>query len=123
MPDRVENVIELDRKRMQAMEARDYSFLESVLADDLVYIHSSASIQTKDSLLSNMRSGRTIYASLEPRHVTAHDLGEVIVLTGIARAEGKVDNTPVSFKVRFVDTYARRDSHWKLVAWQSTRIP
>ena len=47
-------VVEVDRKRMRAMEARDYTFLESVLADDLVYIHSSSSIQTKTSLLRNM---------------------------------------------------------------------
>jgi hypothetical protein len=123
MPDRVDKVIALDRKRMGAMETRDYAFLESVLADDLVYIHSSTSIQTKKSLLSNMKSGRTVFAALEPLHVSAQDLGEVVVLTGTANAEGKLNEVPVSFKVRFIDTYAWRDNHWQMVAWQSTRVP
>ena len=123
MSENVAQVIELDCKRMRAMEARDYTFLESVLADKLVYIHSSSSIQTKTSLLSNMKSGSTIYAALEPLHVDAQDLGEVVVLTGMARAEGVVNGEPVSFKVRFIDTYAWRDERWQMVAWQSTRVP
>ena len=123
MSDRVDKVIALDRMRMAAMEAKDYTFLESILADDLIYIHSSASIQTKQSLLSNMKAGRTVYAALEPLHVHAQDLGEVVVLTGTASAEGKVNDAPVSFKVRFIDTYVWRDNHWQIVAWQSTRVP
>jgi hypothetical protein len=123
MPDKVDQVIALDRKRMEAMESKDYAFLESVLAVDLVYIHSSASIQTKESLLNNMKSGRTVYAALEPLHVSAQDLGEVVVLTGTAKAEGKINEAPVSFRVRFIDTYAWREDHWQMVAWQSTRVP
>jgi|SoiMethySBSTD1v2_1073268.scaffolds.fasta_scaffold376815_3 hypothetical protein len=123
MPDSAETVIELDRKRMLAMEARDYAFLETVLSDDLVYVHSSASVQTKTSLLSNMKSGSTVYASLEASHVNAQDLGAVVVLTGIAKARGMVNGAPLSYSVRFIDTYAWRDNRWQMVAWQSTRLP
>ena len=35
-----QTVIDLDRKRMQAMAAKDVATLEAVLADDLVYAHS-----------------------------------------------------------------------------------
>ncbi len=122
MPDRVDEIIALDRTRMEAMEARDYAFLDSVLADDLVYVHSSGAVQTKKSLLCNMQCGRTVYAALEPLHVSAQDLGEVVVLTGTARAEGKVNEELVAFKVRFINTYAWRDSRWQMVAWQSTRV-
>jgi hypothetical protein len=49
-----QTVIDLDRKRMQAMAAKDIATLESLLADDLVYTHSSARLDTKTSLIVGM---------------------------------------------------------------------
>jgi hypothetical protein len=54
--------------------------------------------------------------------VVAQDLGQVVVLTGVARADGRVNGAPVSFQVRFIDTYSWRDGRWQMVAWQSTRM-
>jgi hypothetical protein len=108
---------------MQAMEAKDYSLLDTILADDLICIHSLSSIQTRTSLISNMKSASTIYAALEPHHAVALDLGEVVVLTGVARAEGQVNGAPISYKVRFIDRYSWCDGRWQMVAWQSTRMP
>jgi len=54
-----QTVIDLDKKRMQAMAAKDVATLESLIADDLVYTHSSARLDTKRSLIDNMTSGKT----------------------------------------------------------------
>ena len=53
-----QTVIDLDRKRMQAMAAKDIATLESLLADDLIYTHSSARLDTKKSLMVGMTRGR-----------------------------------------------------------------
>ena len=123
MPTNAETVIELDRKRMHAMEAKDYALLEAVLADDLVYVHSSAKVQTKQGLMNNMKAGTTVYAALEPTDVSAQDLGTFVILTGRARAEGVANGDVLSFSVRFIASYALRDGGWQMVTWQSTRIP
>ncbi len=52
-----QTIIDLDRKRMQAMAKKDIATLESVLADDLIYTHSSARLDTKRSLIDAMVSG------------------------------------------------------------------
>ena len=56
-----------------------------MLADDLIYTHSSARLDTKKSLIDNMTSGATVYTSVEPSDVKAQDLGDTVVLTGIAQ--------------------------------------
>ena len=61
-----QTVIDLDKKRMQAMAAKDIATLESLLADDLVYTHSSARLDTKQSLIVGMTSGSTVYTGCEP---------------------------------------------------------
>lgn len=121
MTDNAAIVIDLDRQRMKAMETKDFAFLEKVLGDDLVYIHSSARVQTKQSLLESMKTGTVVYAALEPSDVKAQDLGEAVVLTGLARAEGEANGLPLSFTVRFINMYACRGNGWQMVAWQSTR--
>jgi len=116
-------VIDLDKKRMQAMAKKDVTTLQSVLADDLIYTHSSARLDTKKSLIDNMTSGSTVYTSVEPSDVKAQDLGDTVVLTGVAQIKVVSGSTPNAFGVRFTDVYARRDGSWQMVTWQSTRLP
>ncbi len=118
-----QTVIDLDRKRMQAMAAKDIATLESLIADDLVYTHSSARLDTKQSLIVGMTSGSTVYTSVEPSDVKAQDLGDTVVLTGIAKIGVTVNGTANAFGVRFTDVYARRNGRWQMVTWQSTRLP
>jgi ketosteroid isomerase-like protein len=118
-----QTIIDLDRKRMQAMAAKDVATLEAVLADDLVYTHSSARLDTKQSLIGAMVSGATVYTAVEPSGVKAQDLGDTVVLTGIAEIKVVSNGTPNAFGVRFTDVYARRDGRWQMVTWQSTRLP
>ena len=118
-----QTVIDLDKKRMQAMVAKDIATLESLLADDLVYTHSSARLDTKQSLIVGMTSGSTVYTGVEPSDVKAQDLGDTVVLTGVAKIKVTANGTANAFGVRFTDVYARRGGRWQMVTWQSTRLP
>lgn len=123
MADNGKAIIELDRKRMQAMSAKDYTFLAEVLADDLIYTHSSARLDSKASLIGNMQSGSTVYTSVEPSDVKAQDLGDTVVLTGVAQIKVNSGGKPNAFGVRFTDVYAKRAGRWQMVTWQSTKLP
>jgi ketosteroid isomerase-like protein len=123
MAGNAEMVIELDRKRMTAMAQKDIATLNELIADDLVYTHSSARLDTKRSLIGNMESGSTVYTSVVPSDVKAQDLGDTVVLTGSCRISVNSGGRPNSFGVRFTDVYAKRGGRWQMVAWQSTRLP
>ena len=116
-------VIELDRKRMSAMAQKDIATLNELIADDLVYTHSSARLDTKQSLIGNMESGSTVYTAVEPSDVKAQDLGDAVVLTGACRISVMSQGRPNSFSVRFTDVYANKGGQWQMVTWQSTRLP
>lgn len=118
-----QTVIDLDRKRMQAMATKDVATLESLIADDLIYTHSSARLDTKRSLIDNMTSGSTVYQACEPSDVKAQDLGDTVVLTGVAQIKVTANGNPLAFGVRFTDVYAKRDGRWQMVTWQSTKLP
>ena len=112
MADNAQMIIDLDRKRMQAMAQKDIDTLSTLLADDLIYCHSSARLDTKQSLIGNMQSGSTVYNAVDPSDVKAQDLGSAVVLTGIARIRVTSNGTPNAFSVRFTDVYADRGGKW-----------
>ncbi|HTZ35761.1 MAG TPA: nuclear transport factor 2 family protein [Stellaceae bacterium] len=118
-----QTIIDLDRKRMTAMAEKDLRTLDELIADDLVYTHSSARLDTKASLIGNMESGSTVYTSVVPSNVKAQDLGDSVVLTGECRIGVNTGGSPLNFGVRFTDVYARRGGKWQMVVWQSTRLP
>jgi ketosteroid isomerase-like protein len=123
MADNGQAIIDLDKKRMYAMAEKDFATLNAVLADDLIYTHSSARLDTKASLIGNMQSGSTVYTSVEPSEVKAQDLGDAVVLTGVAQIKVVSQGKPNAFGVRFTDVYAKRNGRWQMVTWQSTRLP
>ncbi|MDH3603478.1 MAG: nuclear transport factor 2 family protein [Candidatus Tectomicrobia bacterium] len=118
-----QKIIELDQKRMDAMSKKDIATLNALLSDDLIYTHSSARLDTKQSLIGAMESGATVYTSVEPSDVKAQDLGDAVVLTGAARISVMSNGNPNNFGVRFTDVYVNRGGQWQMVAWQSTRLP
>jgi hypothetical protein len=123
MADNGPAIIALDKKRMDAMCQQDLPTLKTLLADDLVYTHSSARLDTKQSLLGGMEAGTTVYTGIEPSDVKAQDLGSAVVLTGAAQIRVNSNGRPISFGVRFTDVYVNRDGEWQMVTWQSTRLP
>src|ERR1700746_1854357 len=92
-------VIDLDQKRMTAMAQKDMATLKTLLSDDLIYTHSSARLDTKQSLIGNMESGSTVYTAVEPSDVKAQDLGDAVVLTGSCRIRVMLQGRPNSVSV------------------------
>ena len=108
---------------MQAMAAKDIATLDPLLAENLIYTHSSARVDTKLSLIASLKSGDLVYYALEPSDVRAQDLGEAVALTGLARVKVLSTGKEHDARVRFTDVYAKRSGLWQMVVWQSTRLP
>jgi ketosteroid isomerase-like protein len=123
MPGNGQTIIDLDRKRMAAMAQKDVATLRTLLADDLIYTHSSARLDTKQSLIGAMESGATVYTGVDPSDVVAQDLGDAVVLTGTCRIQVSSNGKANAFTVRFTDVYANKGGNWQMVTWQSTRLP
>ena len=116
-------IIALDKERMQAMADKDIAKLNNLICNDLIYTHSSARLDTKASLIGAMESGATVYTSVVPSDVEALDLGDAVVLTGAAQISVASHGAARSFGVRFTDVYQNQNGTWRMVAWQSTKLP
>ena len=123
MAGNAEMIIELDKKRMTATAQKDIASLKTMLCKGLIYTHSTGRQDTKESLIEGIESGKTVYTSIVPSDVKAQDLGNAVVLTGVAAISVNSNGKPNSFRVRFTDVYENQNGTWRMITWQSTKLP
>ena len=70
-----------------------------------------------------MELGTTVYTSVVPSEVKALNLGDAVVLTGAAQICVEANGAPRRFGVRFTDVYQNQNGSWRMIAWQSTKLP
>jgi ketosteroid isomerase-like protein len=117
------SVRDLDQTRVRALVQNDLKQLDALLADDLVYVHADAGVESKSEFLNRLRSGSLRYRSIEPADVRVRMYGNTAVVTG--RSHMAVTNAGADreFVVRYTAVYAASSGRWQLVSWQTTRIP
>src|SRR5919202_4885409 len=115
MSDNGRKIIALDKQCMDAMCRQYLPTLNALLADDLVYTHSSARLDTKQSLIGGMESGSTVYTSIDPSAVKAQDCGDAVVLTGAAQIKVNSGGKRLAFGVRFTNVWGNRGGQWQMV--------
>lgn len=113
----------VEEQRYRAMIQADLQALEKVLADDLVYVHSSGSIESKQQFLASIRSGGLKYKKITPEDPRYRIAGNLAVVTGKSSVEVEREGKPQSFRVRFTAVYEKSIAGWRLAAWQTTRLP
>ena len=106
------------------MVESDLACLDRLLSHDFVLVHASGRVDTKESFLGSMRSGRMKYLSLDVGEVSFRSLGDTAaVLGGISSVTGMVDGVRVERTNRFSIVWHRNGTDWQAVHWQSTAIP
>jgi ketosteroid isomerase-like protein len=121
--DPVEALRQAESRRFAAMVRGDTAALRPMLDDGLSYTHSNAMVETKESHLAAIGSRRTVYRVLTPVSLSYRLVGDVAIGTGIVSAQGSLEGTAFDVTLRVTTVHARGEGTWRLLAWQSTRMP
>jgi hypothetical protein len=113
-----------ERARFVAMSRADITALDTLLADDLLYTHTSGLVETKEEFLTSLRTRRLFYDFIAPDDLQVRrPAPDVAVITGRARMWVTLADTRQEFDIRFTDVLIRRNGRWQTMSWQSTRLP
>jgi len=116
-------LLALEESRFAAMVARDFTRLDSLVHDQLLYTHSSGVTDTKASWLQSLRSGRVKYKSAKCSEQKVRFFGDTALITGRAQIEAEIGGQPKTLKLLFLNAWTRTPQGWQFVAWQSTPLP
>jgi ketosteroid isomerase-like protein len=124
MPDQMDaDVLAADDRRFEAMRKQDWAALDASLADDLVYVHSTARVESKAEHTGNLRAGRPHYRGIAPRDRQVRVRGDVGIVNGVSEMHVENAGKEQRFTVRYLAVYTRAGGAWRMMAWQSTRVP
>ena len=117
--DITQTILDLESQRITAMVENDVDTLDRILADDLSYVHTTAAIDTKESFVSGIGSGRLNYESITPTPKTVRTNGDSAIVRGGAHVHVNGNH----FSLEYTVVYVNNDGEWQMISWHATRVP
>ena len=113
-----------ERELYRAMIAQDFGALAAILADDAVYIHSTAVAEDKAGYLAGVRDGLYDYVSIDSSDVTLRQCDDVAVQTGtVVMVVGARNAAKAPIRLLFTLVWKREPPGWRLWQRHATRMP
>ncbi len=116
-------VQQAEEARRVAMLSGSVQELQSLLADDVTWVHASAGQDTKASFIEGFRSGRLRCFRLDHANVLIRLIGRVAIVTGQVEMDVEVAGARRAATNLFVAVWTRAETGVQLNYWQSTRCP
>jgi len=118
-----EEALKAEEARYAAQLANDFAALERLLGDELVYIHSSTTVDTKASFIESMRSGAVKYRKMTRGDVKVRTYGCIAIVSGRGTFEVTARGQDLKLELLFHAVWAKRAAGTQFVSWQATRLP
>lgn len=113
--------LQAEDARYAAQMRNDFAAMERLFGDDLVYIHSSTTIDTKASFIESMRSGAVTYHRMTRGDVKVRTYGAVAIITGAGTFEVTARGQQLRLELLFHAVWVKRTAGVQFVSWQATR--
>ena len=111
----------LENRRIRLTLSGDFDALADVLSDNLLYGHSTGTLDSKTSMLKLLREGTVEYVSIESALDAVTPLAsDVVVVSGLLTTGVKVFGQPKSLSGRYMAVWRQRDGRWQLEALQGS---
>lgn len=112
-----------DSKRIAAMVRGDAAELGALLAEELTYTHTTGQVESREEFLASISAGKLDYESIERTEDLIRIYGNTAVFSGRADMKVKAQGKDLALAIRFTAVWVKGEKGWRMVAWQSTRLP
>ena len=111
-----------DKLWASATVKNDKAALDKVLADDLVYTHSTGDKDGKAAYIENLSNGARKYNKIDHEQMSVRMYGNAAVLDGDIQIETDQKGTVAPAHLHIIHVYVYKAGRWQLVAHQSLRL-
>jgi hypothetical protein len=115
-------VSDAEKQRFDAQVKKDYAVLDRVLANDMVYTHSSGNTDGKQSYIQSIRDGKSKYDAIDVQEQKVRVYGNTAVINGVCAIKAINNGETINTRLRYTDVYVKNGGQWQMVAWQSLRL-
>ena len=112
-----------ERDWAAAVVAHDYAALEQILADQLIYAHSTGTVESKKEYLEKLRSNAQRYDVIKHASMKVKVYGDAAVTHSMVRMTGESGDEPFDNQLMMMHLWVMQDGNWRLAAHQTTMLP
>ena len=121
-PKTADSVKAADKLWASATVKNDKATLNTVLADDLVYTHSTGDKDGKAAFIENLSNGVRKYAKIDHEQMSVRLYGNTAVLDGDIQIVTDQKGVVGPAHLHIIHVWVYKAGHWQLVAHQSLRL-
>ena len=123
LADATADVSHQEDRRIAAYLKSDTATLDTIFADDLVYVHSSGVADTKAKVIDSLKSGDVKILQYDREGQNVRVSGDTAIVTAIGHLQVTLKGKDVKIDLRSVCAYVKGSKGWQLVHYQGTRLP
>ena len=117
----VDEALKAEDARFKAQMSGDGAAMKKLFGEDLVYIHSSTVVDTKQSFIESITSGNVKYRSMHRGESTVRTYGGVAIVSGSAKFEVTVKGENRTLDLLYHAIWAKRIAGAQFISWQATK--
>jgi hypothetical protein len=116
----------LERQRFEAQVKKDIPTLEKIFAADLIYTHSSGKVDNKESYITSIKEGKSVYEKIEVENIgiRVYNKQQTALVNGQVFINMPAPNNATTvLHLRYSVTYIKdKKLGWQLANWQSLKL-
>lgn len=116
-------VFDAEAARFRAQVEKDGLALQTLLDDDLYYLHSNGLMESKQDFITSVNGGKIVYSEMTATDQSIRLYGKTAVLYGLVMVAGEYQGEPFNIGLYYTSVYRKKRGKWLLVNWQSTKKP
>lgn len=101
----------------------DHAGLERILGGQLIYAHSTGTIENKSEYMARLRRGAQKYDRIEHQSITVRIYGDAAVAHSKVRMTGTSDTRAFDDRLMMMHVWVKQGGRWQLAAHQTTKLP
>ncbi len=117
------SLLEAEEARRQAMVDSNTQKLDALMADSMVYVHSSGITDNKQAYLQLLSSGTVKYETVDFDKLNVQLLGQVALITGTMKASLMRAGARKQIATAYLAVWEHTGGDWLLHAVQATTLP
>jgi len=108
-------LLELHQKKFRWMIEMKLDSLETILAEDLLYVHSNGWVETKEEVIANIKSEHLAYNKVEIEDQSVRYFDNTGIVSGRAVFHVALDGEPLVIELLYSEVYHLVEGRWQFV--------
>lgn len=113
-----DNLFAADDRRIAAILKADADELRACMSEDLVYVHGSGLVETREEYIGLLVSGKRKYLTYDPVDRKARTFGDFTVFTGRLVVSIPGETAPAFHKLTYTAVYSHQPT-MRMVSWHA----